>query len=93
MTDYDAVGELLSSQYRRAVAEHLEAGPAIPSTIAADTGHDISQVSRALQELRDLGMVELLVSEDRKKGRIYGLTDRGTEAVATIAVMGDEQHV
>jgi len=38
-------------------------------------------VSDALEQLRDEGLVELLVPESRSKGRLYGLTDRGIEAV------------
>jgi predicted transcriptional regulator with HTH domain len=32
-------------------------------------------------------LVELLVAEERRKGRVYGLTDRGTEIVALVEEM------
>lgn len=34
--------------------------------------------------LREHGLVELLVAEDRKKGRVYGLTEYGTAIWVTI---------
>jgi len=78
MTDeWNEIGYIISSQYRVAVLRRLAEGPATPSRIASDTGINIAHVSRALQELRDRGLVELLVPEDRKKGRIYGITDEG----------------
>lgn len=76
---WDNVGYVRSSQYREGVARHLyDEGPAMPSEIAAATGHDLPHVSRALAELRERDVVELLVSEQRHRGRVYGLTDEGT---------------
>lgn len=79
---WDMISFVIRSQYRVAVVERLVEGPATPSRIAADKDIAIAHVSRALSGLRedDRGMVELLVSEDQKKGRVYGITDRG-EAV------------
>jgi len=75
--DWDAVGFVVSSRYRVIVLRRLAEGPASPSTIATDADVAISHVSRALSELREHDLVELLVPEPRKKGRIYGLSDRG----------------
>ena len=36
------------------------------------------------RDLRERSLVELLVSEDRKKGRVYGLTERGSAVWDTI---------
>lgn len=77
--DWDAVGFVVSSRYRVLVLRRLAEGPASPSTIATNADVAISHVSRALSELSDRSLVELLVPEPRKKGRIYGLTDRGEE--------------
>ena len=52
--------------------------------IATDADVGITPVSRALQELEEHSLVTLLVSEDRKKGRVYGLTDIGQETWETI---------
>lgn len=57
----------------------LDKGPATPSQIASDSDVGIAHVSRALQGLQELELVDLLVSEERKKGRVYGLTESGRE--------------
>lgn len=75
--EWDEIGYIISSKYRVTVLRELADGPATPSRIAADSNISIAHVSRALQELRDRGLVELLVPEDRRKGRIYGITDAG----------------
>lgn len=82
--DWEAIGYVVSSRYRVEVLARLTDSPAPPSTIAADTDCDISHVSRALQDLREQELVELLVPESRKKGRIYGITDEGSEIWTTI---------
>lgn len=77
--DWDMISFVVRSQYRVAVLERLAEGPATPSRIASDKDIAIAHVSRALGGLREdeRDMVELLVSEDQKKGRVYGITDRG----------------
>jgi DNA-binding MarR family transcriptional regulator len=77
--DWDLIGFVIRSQYRVDVLERLMEGPATPSRIAADEDIAIAHVSRALSGLRegDRDMVELLVSEDQKKGRVYGITEKG----------------
>jgi DNA-binding MarR family transcriptional regulator len=73
----DDVSFVISSRYRTVVMHALREGAATPSTIAGEADVGITHVSRALQRLRDRGVVELLVSEDRKKGRLYGLSESG----------------
>lgn len=82
--DWETVGHVVSSSYRVDALERLAKSPAPPSTIADDTGSAVSHVSRALQDLREKGLVDLLVPESRKKGRIYGITDAGREVWETI---------
>ena len=77
--DWDEIGFVISSQYRIAVLKRLSEGPATPSRIAEDSGIGITHVSRALGRLRERTLVELLVPEERKKGRVYGVTNRGEE--------------
>lgn len=77
--EWDDISFVISSDYRIAVLERLAAGPGTPSQIASETDHAISHVSRALRGLRERELVVLLVSEERKKGRVYGLTERGDE--------------
>lgn len=75
--DYDAVGFVVSSDYRLAVIEALADGPMIPSKLAREAETQASHISRALNDLRDEDLVELLVDEERRKGRVYGLTEDG----------------
>jgi DNA-binding MarR family transcriptional regulator len=76
---WNLLGFVDSSQYRTAVLEALDEKPRKPSTIAERTDIEITHVSRALREMRERDLVELLVPESRRKGRIYGLTDDGRD--------------
>lgn len=78
--DWDEVGYVISSRYRVAVLSRLADSPATPSKIAADEGLSVSHVSRALSGLGEHDLVELLVPEERRKGRVYGITTEGREA-------------
>jgi hypothetical protein len=78
-TDWDLVGYVVSSKYRVAVLRRLVESPATPTRIADDVDVAVTHVSRALGEFRDRGLGELLVPEERKKGRVYAVSDRGRE--------------
>lgn len=78
-SEWDDIGYVISSRYRTLVMSRLADGPATPSKIAEDVDVVTTHISRALQELRDRSLVELLVPENRKKGRVYGLTQEGEE--------------
>ena len=82
--DWDDISFVISSRYRIVALRRLSVGPATPSQIAQDADVGIAHVSRALQGLRERSLVDLLVSDDRKKGRVYGLTERGQEVWETI---------
>lgn len=83
-SEWDDVSYVISSRYRIATLKRLSDSPATPSRIAEDTDLSVAHVSRALQELRDHELTELLVSENRKKGRVYGITDHGEKVWETI---------
>ncbi|TQQ80233.1 winged helix-turn-helix domain-containing protein [Halonotius roseus] len=82
--DWDEISYVISSSYRVEVLQRLADSPATPSQIATDTDRPTTHISRALQGLREHGLVELLVSEERQKGRVYGITERGTTIWETI---------
>lgn len=86
--NWDAVSHVVSSAYRISVVDELADGPATPSQIADATTDDLAHISRALQSLRDEGVVDLLVSDDRKKGRLYGLTETGERAAEHLEERG-----
>ncbi len=75
--DWDDIGFVISSSYRTEVLRRLAESPSTPSQIGSDQDIAVAHVSRALQQLRDREMVDLLVPEDRKKGRVYRMTDKG----------------
>lgn len=83
--EYDNAAYVLTSKYRQAVIEALDKGPAQPVTIAKEAGVKLTHVSRAIGELQERGYVMLLVDEETKKGRLYGLTDNG-EHVANVVM-------
>lgn len=81
---WDEVSFVIRSKYRTSVLEKLNDGPATPSRIASYSNLSLSHVSRALRELRDRELVELLVSEHQKKGRLYGPTLHADQVWKTI---------
>jgi DNA-binding transcriptional ArsR family regulator len=85
-TAWDSAGFIASSRYRLAVCEYLvDEGPGLPSEISAATDLAQPHVSRALSELRDRNVVELLVPESQQKGRLYDLTEDGRIALDRLA--------
>lgn len=76
-SNWDEISFVISSRYRVVVLRRLASNPATPSQIADEADCSIAHISRALQELRDHSLVELLVSEDRRKGRLYGISESG----------------
>lgn len=82
--NWNVISYIISSHYRLAVLERLAEGPATPTRIASDTEQHVAHISRALQRLREREQVELLVPEERTKGRVYGLTDEGEQSWKTI---------
>lgn len=81
---------VMASSVRQEILSALDDGAKIPTELAAATPEpmEIAHCSRALSELRDEGLVELLVPEDTKKGRLYGLTDEGEDAVMWLRKSG-----
>lgn len=77
--NWDDIGFVISSEYRTAVLERLAESPSTPSQIASDCDVAVTHISRALKQLRSRSMVVLLVPEERKKGRVYTLSDKGTD--------------
>lgn len=89
---WDIVSHVISSQYRCAILRHLSESPGTPTGIANGAGYDLSHVSRALAELRDRDLIELLVDEDTKVGRLYGPTEMGERIWSTIEANGLADH-
>lgn len=80
-TPEDVDAYILNSKYRRRVLGYLATeSPATPTDIADETDVRRPHVSRALSELRERDVVDLLVAEHTSVGRYYGLTDWGKKA-------------
>ena len=75
--EWEEIGFVISSNYRTAVLRHLAEDASTPTAIADRAGLPVTHVSRALRTLAERSLVELLVPKEIKKGRRYGLTDRG----------------
>lgn len=75
--DWDLIGFVISSRYRKIVIHELSKGPSTPSQLSERAEVSIASISHALSELKENDCVELLVDEDRRKGRVYGLTETG----------------
>jgi DNA-binding transcriptional ArsR family regulator len=87
---HDALAPILNSTHRHAVLHAMvEDGPLTPTDAADHTSIDSTHVSRAISSLRDYGLVELLVPEDVKKGRLYGATDYGEDVHALSEQVAD----
>lgn len=78
--NWNVIGYIVSSKYRVMVIKHLQSNPKTPTQISRSEKTQISHISRALQQLREKDLVELLVSEEQKKGRIYSTTGKGNNA-------------
>lgn len=65
------------SKYRKKVLQALSE-PSMPSELADELDLHQSHVSRALIELKDKDLVEVLNPED-KQGRLYSKTEEGEE--------------
>lgn len=85
--DMDLISYVTRSKYRLDVMEVLLRGASTPATISKQADIKASYVSRALRELREKNVVELLVAEGTQKGRIHGLTAVGEAVVSHGAEM------
>ncbi|WP_246279857.1 winged helix-turn-helix domain-containing protein [Natronomonas salina] len=75
--DWNLIGFVIASRYRKLVIQELSDHPSTPSQITERTDATMASISHALSQLREKDCIELLVDEDRRKGRVYGLTDTG----------------
>lgn len=76
---WEETGFVISSGYRMSVLRQLSDGPETPSGLAEASDLHVSHVSRALRRLRDRDLVDLMVPEDTRKGRVYAATDAGRD--------------
>lgn len=81
--DWDKYGFVNASKYRKNIVISLRDKPKTPKEIKEETDYYLSHVSNTLKELSEEEVVKCL-TENRKKGRIYALTDLGEEIAEQI---------
>lgn len=81
--DLQKVSFVINSQYRQETLEVLDR-PLTPTMISEQSGQSVAHVSRALGELTDKGLAELVVDENTKKGRLFHLTTEGSDVAEFI---------
>jgi len=74
--NWNSYGFALISKYRRIILRSLLESPKTPTQIANEHYCNVSHISRALRELKEKGLVKCL-NPERRKGRVYALTDKG----------------
>lgn len=72
-----------NSSYRVKVLKTIGEDIKIPTEIASDSGILRSHISNVLRQLKDENLVECL-NPDARKGRLYRLTDEGSEILEEI---------
>ena len=86
--DLDAADYVRASKYRRAVLRELAGGAEVPSDINDDVEFRFKSVSRALTELRERELIELLVPEEQTHGQST-MTDRYQQAESLIETLNE----
>lgn len=86
--DWKAYGVAAAGSDRTVVVIRLLVGPATPGQLARSTGRNPNRISRALAELRNVGIVECMTPQLRK-GRTFELTQMGK----TIGVELEKAHM
>lgn len=90
---WNEIGFIASSKYREKIFIELNLNEITPKELSELTDIALPNVTRALKELEDIGMVECL-NPDFKKGRLYTLTEMGksTFCLLVAARMHDAGH-
>lgn len=76
--EWENVGFVLASEYRKTILFKLKFGPKTPTQLANKTNLPLSHVSKTLKELTRKELTRCL-TPNLKKGKIYGLTESGRE--------------
>lgn len=81
--DWDSYGHIMASEYREKILLSLYEKPKTPKQLQEELGYHLSHVSNTLTDLSEYGLVECL-TEDRKRGRVYDLTEKGIKMTEQI---------
>ncbi len=81
---WDAIGKLRGSPLRKTVLLALKDKKLTPLELQKATDIKFSHISTKLTGLCSDGLVELLTSKKIRKGKIYGITNKGRVALTKI---------
>lgn len=82
---WDEASYVVASKIRKSIVLRLNS-PKTPTFLSKDLDVNLANISRALSELEQKGMVVCLTPEQRV-GRIYALTKKGEKIVNSIKTM------
>ncbi len=89
MVDWDLIGFVVASNYRRKVVEELSKGVKTPKQISKATKIRINHVSNLLSDLSAKELLECK-NPNAKVGRLYELTDKGNKLSEALSKLGKE---
>lgn len=81
--ELDKYGFVMGSPRRRSVVIELYECPETPKEIAEQTDISLSHISNVLGDLVD-EEIAVCVNPDRKRGRVYRLTETGNRVAAKV---------
>ncbi|MBA7585156.1 hypothetical protein ES708_27126 [subsurface metagenome] len=81
--DWNLVGFIKASKYRRNILFELEKGRKTPLELSTTLNMYISHISKSLKELTEKKIIVCLTPKQRK-GKIYSLTELGRQIAKEI---------
>lgn len=82
---WNDVSYVIASKTRRAIILKLET-PRTPTYLAKDLDLNLANISRAISELEDRGIV-ICLTPKQKVGKIYSLTKKGKDVISKMKKM------
>lgn len=83
VSKWKLIGKVTASDYRVRVLKQLSTSPKTPKQLSKLTNIKMSHISRALKELKKLGLVKCLTPEIRKN-KFYSITNTGSKMLKDI---------
>ena len=77
--DWEVIGRVKLSKYRVKILKLLEK-PSMPRELKEKTNYNFSHVSRALDQLEKMNLIECL-TPNVKIGRMYQITEKGKKVL------------
>ncbi len=78
--DWEDIGFIKASYIREGILKQLRKKTSTPKDLTEALDIHFPQISNNLKEMSERGLVQCL-TENRKKGKIYSITDKGIEVL------------